>query len=83
MKLKNLKKHSKKLSLKARTTSDGKLQYKITKYPKGAKKYISVNKKGMVTMKKGAKKGNYVVTITSPETQVYTKMSKNVTIRVK
>ncbi len=83
VKLKNLKKHSKKLSLKARTTSDGKLQYKITKYPKGAKKYISVNKKGMVTVKKGAKKGNYVVTITSPETQVYTKMSKNVTIRVK
>lgn len=83
VKLKNLKKHSKKLSIKARTTSDGKLQYKITKYPKGAKKYISVNKKGMVTMKKGAKKGNYVVTITSPETQVYTKMSKNVTIRVK
>ncbi len=83
VKLKNLKKHSKKISLRARTTSDGKLQYKITKYPKGAKKYISVNKKGMVTMKKGAKKGNYVVTITSPETQVYTKMSKNVTIRVK
>ena len=83
VKLKNLKKHSKKLSLKARTTSDGKLQYKITKYPKGAKKYISVNKKGMVTVKKGAKKGNYVVTITSPETQTYTKMSKNVTIRVK
>ena len=83
VKLKNLKKHSKKISLRARTTSDGKLQYKITKYPKGAKKYISVNKKGMVTMKKGAKKGNYVVTITSLETQVYTKMSKNVTIRVK
>ena len=83
VKLKDLKKHSKKLFLKARTTSDGKLQYKITKYPKGAKKYISVNKKGMVTMKKGAKKGNYVVTITSPETKVYTKLSKNVTIRVK
>ena len=69
--------------LKAKTTSDGKLQYKITKYPKRAKKYISVNKKGQVTIKKKAKKGTYVVTITSPETKKYTKNSKKVSIRVK
>lgn len=83
IKAKDLKKRSRKISLKAKTTSDGKLQYKITKYPKRAKKYISVNKKGQVTLKKKAKKGTYVVTITSPETKKYTKNSKKVSIRVK
>lgn len=83
IKAKDLKKRSRKISLKAKTTSDGKLQYKITKYPKRAKKYISVNKKGQVTIKKKAKKGTYVVTITSPETKKYTKNSKKVSIRVK
>lgn len=83
IKAKDLKKRSRKISLKAKTTSDGKLQYKITKYPKRAKKYISVNKKGQVTIKKKAKKGTYVVTITSPETKKYKKISKKVSIRVK
>ncbi len=83
IKAKDLRKRSRKISLKAKTTSDGKLQYKITKYPKRAKKYISVNKKGQVTIKKKAKKGTYVVTITSPETKKYKKISKKVSIRVK
>ena len=36
-----------------------------------------------IIIKKKAKKGTYVVTITSPETKKYKKISKKVSIRVK
>lgn len=61
----------------------GKVTYKVSKYPKGGKKYISVNSKGKVTLKKGAKKGTYKIKITAAKAGGYKKTSKTVTIKVK
>ena len=71
------------IKLKARTNSNGKLTYKVTKYPKKAKKYIRVSKKGVVTLRKGAVKGKYKITITATPTDTYEMVSKIVTITVK
>ena len=61
----------------------GKLSYKVTSYPTNAKKYISVSKKGKVTMKKGAPKGTYKIQITAAATARYEKATKTVKIVVK
>ena len=61
----------------------GKLIYKVTSYPTNAKKYISVSKKGKVTMKKGAPKGTYKIQITAAATARYKKATKTVKIVVK
>lgn len=64
--------------------SHGRVTYKVTKYPKGGKKYITVDKKGKVTIKKNAKKGTYKITITVAAVKgKYKKATKTVTIRVK
>ena len=78
-----LKKKKLTIRLKARTNSNGKLTYKVTKYPKKAKKYIRVSKKGVVTLKKGAVKGKYKITITAAPTDTYEKALKIVSITVK
>lgn len=54
--------------------------YKVTK---GNSKYISVSKKGVVTMKKGAKKGTYKVSATAKASANYKSAQKTVTITVK
>ncbi|MCH5252032.1 MAG: hypothetical protein J1F22_03560, partial [Lachnospiraceae bacterium] len=54
--------------------------YKVTK---GASKYIRVSKKGVVTMKKGAKKGTYKVRVTAKASANYKSVKKVVTITVK
>lgn len=82
-KAKQLKKKQVKFSLKARTTGDGKLTYKISKYPKKCKKYISVSNKGIVTLKKGIKKGTYGITVTASKTKKYTKAQKSIIIKIK
>lgn len=79
-KAKSLKKKKVAISLKAKTTGDGKLTYKVTK---GSKKYITVSKSGKVTLKKGCKKGTYKITITASKTKKYKKATKVVTIKVK
>lgn len=79
-KAKSLKKKKVVISLKAKTTGDGKLTYKVTK---GSKKYITVSKSGKVTLKKGCKKGTYKITITASKTKKYKKATKVVTIKVK
>ncbi|MCH5264636.1 MAG: hypothetical protein J1F02_01965 [Lachnospiraceae bacterium] len=56
------------------------MTYKVTK---GSSKYIRVSKKGVVTMKKGAKKGTYKVTVTAKASTNYKKAKKVVTIIVK
>lgn len=62
----------------------GTVTYKVTKYPKNAKKYIEVNRKGKVTLKKGAKKGTYAIKITAQAVgNEYKKATKTVTIKVK
>ena len=62
----------------------GLVSYKVTKYPKGAKKYITVNKKGKITIKRNAKKGTYKIKITANSvSNRLKKASKTITIKVK
>ena len=82
-KAKNLKRKKVTFSLKAKVYGKAKLTYKVTKYPKNAKKYISVSKSGKVTLKKKAKKGTYKIRITAAKTSKYQKATKDVTIKVK
>lgn len=64
--------------IKAR--AKGKITYTVNK---GNKKYISVSKKGKVTLKKGCKKGTYKIKITAAKTNKYDKAVKIITIKVK
>lgn len=62
----------------------GLVSYKVTKYPKGAKKYVTVNKKGKITIKRNAKKGTYKIKITANSvSNRLKKASKTITIKVK
>ena len=61
----------------------GVVTYKVTKYPKKGKKYISVSSKGKVTLKKGAKKGTYKIKITAAKAGGFKETSRTVTIKVK
>lgn len=62
----------------------GLVSYKVTKYPKGAKKYVTVNKKGKITIKRNAKKGIYKIKITANSvSNRLKKASKTITIKVK
>lgn len=72
----------KKTTFKIAAKARGKITYKVTK---GSKKYISVNSKGLVTMKKRCKKGTYKITVTASATSngQYKKAIKVITIRVK
>jgi flagellar hook assembly protein FlgD len=55
----------------------------VTKYPKKAKKCMTVTKSGKVTLKKKAKKGTYKIRITAAKTSKYQKAVKYVTVKVK
>lgn len=79
-KAKNLKRKKVTFSLKAKTTGKGKLTYKVIK---GKSKYITVSKKGKVTLKKGCKKGTYKIRITAAKTSTYPKATKVISIKVK
>lgn len=83
IKVKTLKKKSVKVNLKAKADGNSKLTYKITKYPKGMKKYIKVNKKGVVTFKKKAKKGTYKIRITAAASGKYKRTTKVISVIVK
>ena len=80
-KAKALKKKSKSFNIGAKAETS--LTYKVTKYPKNAKKYIKVSKKGKVTLKKNAKKGTYKITVTAKATAAYKQATKTVTVKVK
>ncbi len=73
----------KKVTLKLKAKANTKLSYKVKKYPKKAKRYISVSKKGIITLKKGAKKGTYKVVIIANADSKYAKATKTITIKVK
>ncbi len=79
-KAKDLKKKEAKFSLKAKTTGDGKLTYKVTK---GKSKYIAVKKSGKVILKKNCKKGTYKIKIKASETDKYKEAKVIVKIKVK
>lgn len=76
-----LKKKKAVFSLKAKSKT--KRKYKVISYPSKGKKYISVNSKGTVTLKRGTKKGKYVIEITAQATKKYKEAKKYVTIVVK
>ncbi len=83
-KVNNLKKKKVVFNLKAKTTGDGQLQYSIYKcLPSKVSKYISVSKKGKVTIKKGAPKGTYRILVIAQSTDKYDYAKKIVKIKVK
>ena len=79
IKFAKVKKKAQKVTIKA-TKAKGAVSYKITKK---ASKKISVTKKGVVTLKKGAKKGKYVVSVTAAGNSSYKSKTVKVTITVK
>jgi hypothetical protein len=83
-KVKNLKKKKIIFNLRAKTSGNGKLTYKVyTCSPKKISKYIQVSKKGKVTIKKGAKKGKYKILVNASATSKYKACKKVITIQVK
>ena len=85
-----LKKFSRVYKINAKVTpldggvGHGLVSYKVTEYPKGARKYITVNKKGKITIKRNAKKGTYKIKITANSvSNRLKKASKTITIKVK
>ena len=78
------KKKTLKLGVKVnKGKAHGIVTYKVTKYPKGAKKCVTVNKKGVVTIKKRAKKGTYKIKVTANANAIMKKATKTVTIKIK
>ena len=63
-------------------SGQGTISYKVVKAPSKASKYITVGKKGKVTVKKGAKIGTYVVRVSAAGDDNYNAGSKDVTIKV-
>lgn len=80
-KVKVLKKKSASFNISAKAI--GKITYKIKSYPKKGKKYIAVNSKGKVTLKKKAPKGTYKIQVTAAETSKYLKAQKVITVKIK
>lgn len=78
-KAKNLKVRNKRFTIKV-SKNKTPMTYKVIK---GSPKYIAVSKKGIVTVKRGAKKGIYKVAVTAKGTNNYNKAKKNVTVVVK
>lgn len=61
----------------------GKRTFSVSSTPKKLRKYISVNSKGKVTLKKGAKKGTYKVTVKYYGNRNYKAGTKTISIKVK
>lgn len=86
VKYKDIRKKKKTLKLGVKVNkgkAHGIVTYKVTKYPKGAKKCVTVNKKGVVTIKKRAKKGTYKIKVTANANAKMKKATKTVTIKIK
>jgi lipopolysaccharide export LptBFGC system permease protein LptF len=75
------KKQTIKLTVKKGSSANkGAVTYTVTK---GSSKYISVSKKGVVTLKKGAVKGTYKVQVSVAGYKQFDPVAKTVTITVK
>ena len=86
VKYKDIRKKKKTLKLGVKVNkgkAHGIVTYKVTKYPKGAKKCVTVNKKGVVTIKKRAKKGTYKIKVTANANAKMKKATKTITIKIK
>ncbi|SFA96776.1 hypothetical protein SAMN05216249_1061, partial [Acetitomaculum ruminis DSM 5522] len=62
--------------------AQGSLSYKVASTPKKAANFISVNSKGVITLKKGAYEGTYKIKITAKETKNYKSASKIISLKV-
>ena len=78
-------KYSKKkaTSVTVKASGQGKKKYSTALTSKKLRKYISVNSKGKVTLKKGAKKGTYKVTVKYYGNRNYKAGTKTILIKVK
>jgi len=76
-----LKKSKVVFRLNAASTGKCKLSYKNTTI-KRLKKYIKVSDTGVITLKKGAKKGVYKITISAAKTTKYKSAERTIKIRV-
>ena len=76
-KVNDLKKKKKTFNINASAKTS--LTYTV----EGSTKYISVSKKGVVTVKKGAKKGTYKIIVTAKSSTNYKSATKTITIKVK
>ena len=74
-----LKKKARSFAIGAKTTGDGALAYRVIK----GGRYLSVTKKGRVTIKKNAPKGVYQIRITAEETRRYRKAERTIRIRIR
>lgn len=77
----SLKKKAKTFTIQS--TGVGKKTYTITSCPKEMKGKISVNSKGKVTLKKGIKKGSYVITLKCSGDSNTNSATKKIYIKVK
>ena len=66
-----------------KASGQGKKKYSTALTSKKLRKYISVNSKGKVTLKKGAKKGTYKVTVKYYGNRNYKAGTKTILIKVK
>ena len=80
-KTKQLKKGNKSYSLKAKAKAG--LAYRVTSVPENGWGFISVSKKGKVTVKKNAPKGTYLITVTAKENKDYAAATRMVKVVVK
>ena len=72
-----------KLIVKKESGNKGTVNYRIAEVPNGAAKYISVSKKGVITVKKGAPKGTYTVKVRVENYKQFAHATKTVKIKVK
>ena len=73
-----------KITVKKAKANKGKVSYSVNEKTKASLlKYVKVSKKGVVTLKKGAKKGTYYVTVKKAGYKKYNPVTKVVKIRVK
>jgi hypothetical protein len=77
VKLSNVKKKNQTVRLTV-SKAQGTVSYKSSNT-----KYVTVSKKGVVTLKKGTPKGSYKITVTAKGNSLYNSGSKTVTITVK
>lgn len=78
---KQLKKGNKSYSIGAKAKSG--ITYRVTSVPENGWKFISVNGKGKVTVKKNAPKGTYQITLTAKENKNYASATRVVKVIVK
>ena len=78
---KQLKKGNKSYSIGAKAKAG--ITYRVTSVPENGWKFISVNGKGKVTVKKNAPKGTYQITLTAKENKDYTSATRVVKVVIK